>query len=128
MDGLLRFGTNRIRVRSWEMTTDGLTIQVDGLSGSDYNPCAQALIELGARVETARLLVELPDSQGPVMTASRSVLDASLPVWFSTRARRSRMPPATFLPFCTSPPPSRIDGGGVDGIGVARAKRGLPLH
>lgn len=99
MDGLLRFGTNRIRVRSWERRAEGLTIQVESLSLSDYSPCAQALIEMSACVETPRLFVELPDSQGPVMTASRSVLDASLPVWFITRARRASMPPALFLPI-----------------------------
>lgn len=99
MEGLLRFGTNRIRVRSWERGTEGLTIQVESLSLSDYSPCAQALIEMSAYVESPCLFVELPDSQGPVMKASRSVLDASLPVWFITRARRTKMPPATFLPI-----------------------------
>ncbi len=99
LPALSRFATNRLRPLGWHLDGDGLVVDLAELKLDDFGPCAQALIEVGAVVEVDRIVVRLAHADEPVMVATRQVLDACLQLWFATRQRLRKLPPAVFLPI-----------------------------
>ncbi len=93
------FGTNNLHLIDADLNTKNASITLRSITGSDINPCFQALHSvrrLLPGIETFTIRTAAND--GPVIAVDATAIDASMATWTQSLRTLDRTPLATFLP------------------------------
>lgn len=96
------FGSNGIRLNSFDFNGDDLIVTISELTPSTVNPCVQAMMWVSEFMPVLdAVAVRTPAHEDPALLIKRSAFALTFPLWLSARRWFEQMPPSVFVPALT---------------------------